>query len=47
MDDEAMKEKLEGAMEDMHPEAAPENDPFKTDALGNKPAEEDDMGSLE
>jgi hypothetical protein len=38
-DDEEMKEKLEKALRDAHPEENPIVDPFATDALGNPPAQ--------
>ena len=38
-DDDEMKAKLEESVKDAHPEENPENDPFATDALGNKPAQ--------
>lgn len=37
--DDEMKEHLEEAIKDAHPLENMENDPFATDALGDKPAE--------
>ena len=46
-DDAKMKEIFENALEESHPEEEePTDDPFATDALGNKPAEEDDGGRV-
>ena len=40
-DDKGMKNALEAAMDDEHPQESPEKDPFATDALGHEPAEEE------
>ena len=44
--DEELKREFEDAVEHIHPEELPPDDPFSTDALGHEPAEEDDSGSV-
>jgi hypothetical protein len=47
-EDENVKLELEDAMKQMHPEEQmSEDDPFAVDGLGNEPAEENDLGSVD
>ena len=43
-DENGIKKMFEGAIQHLHPEEAPQEDPFETDGLGHPPAEEDDSG---
>jgi hypothetical protein len=44
--DDELKQEFEEAVEHIHPDEVPPEDPFATDGLGHEPAEEDDSGSV-
>lgn len=44
--DAELKHEFEEAVEHIHPDEIPAEDPFCTDGLGHVPAEEDDSGSV-